>query len=66
MKEKNDVSDTSSSNSNGTCIDCKISSDSRIRHNHPFYYCIEHPEFQNIYLETIEHHLLYHTDHISP
>jgi hypothetical protein len=37
--------------------------DNLIRYREPLYYCKEHPKFQNINLELIEHHLLYHTDH---
>jgi hypothetical protein len=32
--------------------------DHRIGHNHPFYYCKEHPKVQNINLESIIHHIL--------
>lgn len=60
MEGKEDVSDNgrSSSNRNNTCINCLIPSDPRIKHNHPFYYCKEHPQVQNIHLEVIESHLI--------
>jgi hypothetical protein len=43
--------------------ECQDPPDHRIKHNHPFYYCIEHREFQNIYLDSILHHLEYSTVH---
>jgi hypothetical protein len=63
MYNKNDVSNNSSMGINNTCINCPIPSDPRIAHTHPFYYCIEHPKFINIHLETIEHHLIFSKDH---
>lgn len=58
-KENNNI-EYSPSN---TCINCPKPTDSRIVHNHPFYYCIEHPKFQNINLEVIESHLILAKDH---
>src|SRR6476659_5616131 len=64
MEDKDDVSDNkSNSNINNTCINCPIPSDPRIKHDHPFYYCIEHPKFINTHLETMEHHLKFSKDH---
>jgi len=37
--------------------------DLRIGFNYPFYFCKEHPKVQNIYLESISHHLECSTDH---
>jgi hypothetical protein len=37
--------------------------DPRIVHNHPFYYCIDHPKFHDIHLEVIESHLIIAKDH---
>jgi hypothetical protein len=48
---------------NNACIDCPKSSDPRIGHIHPFYYCTEHPNVKSIYRETIEQHILYSTLH---
>jgi hypothetical protein len=61
MEGKDEESDNNRINNN-TC-NCLKSIDPRIRHKHPFYYCIEHPEFQNVNLESIIHHLLYSKDH---
>ena len=47
----------------GQCIKCPKPSDPRIKHNHPFYYCVEHPKFENINLEVIESHLILAKDH---
>jgi len=58
-------SDNRSDSNIGKKGNCLMSSDQRISHNHPFYYCKEHPDFKNVNLETIEHHLLYNTDHKS-
>ncbi|MGN6346797.1 MAG: hypothetical protein ACTHME_03755 [Candidatus Nitrosocosmicus sp.] len=55
--------DGESDNINSQCINCPKSSDPRIKHNHPFYYCIEHPRFLNINLEVIESHLILAKDH---
>jgi hypothetical protein len=64
MDDKKYVSgNRSNNNSNNVCIKYLKPSDLMIIHKHPFYYCIEHPDFKNINLDTIEHHLLYHTDH---
>jgi hypothetical protein len=30
----------------------------------PFYYCELHPDIENIYLESIEHHILFHEPEI--
>ena len=40
-------------------------SDPRIIHNHPFYYCKEYPKVENIYLESIQHHLECPADHLQ-
>ena len=58
-KEDNNHSD---SNICKNC-NCQKPADHRIRHNHPFYYCIEHPKFINIHLETIEQHFKFSNDH---
>ena len=58
VKEDDDRSDGISKKCN-----CQDPAGHRIGHNHPFYYCIEHPKVQNIHLESIIHHLLYSTDH---
>jgi hypothetical protein len=50
---------------NNTCINCPKISDSRIRQNHPFYYCKGHPKFQNIHLEVIKSHLILAKDHVN-
>jgi hypothetical protein len=60
IEEDNDKEDDS--NTNKKC-NCQVSTDPRIGHNHPFYFCIEHLKFQNIHLEAIIHHLLYSQDH---
>jgi hypothetical protein len=44
---------------------CQYSTDSRIVHNHPFYFCIEHPRFENINYEVIQHHMQYSKVHQS-
>ena len=51
MEGKDDVFDSSdnSSNTSNTCINCPKPSDSRIGHNHPFYYFKEHPKFQCLF-----------------
>jgi hypothetical protein len=64
MDDKKDFSDNrSNSNIHNACINCPRPTDPRIMHNHPFYFCKDHPDFKNINLETIEHHLLYHIDY---
>ena len=42
---------------------CPKPLDSRIIHNYPFYYCKDHPKFENINLEVIESHLILAKDH---
>ena len=61
MEDKEEGSDNSSK-VNNKC-NCPVPSDSRIQYNHLFYYYIEHPKFQNIYIEVIEGHLILATDH---
>ncbi len=34
-----------------------IPEDQLIDYKKPFYYCKQHPKIQNIYKETIEHHI---------
>ena len=64
MEGKEDVSENrGNNNTDNTCINCPKPSDSRIKHDHPFYYCIEHLDFKNIHMETIEHHLEFSRDH---
>ena len=64
MKDKEYVSDNKGNiNINNSCINYPKASDSRIEHNHLFYYLTEHPKFQNIYLEVIESHLILAKDH---
>jgi len=58
-KESNNRSDSTISKN----CNCHISADPRIGHNHPFYFCKDHPKVQNIHSETIEYHLLYQVDH---
>ena len=58
-----DADDDSNVNKNCNCQD---PIDPRIRFNHPFYYCKEHPKVQNIHLESISHHLEFSKDHKSP
>jgi hypothetical protein len=58
-KEPNTSTD---SNTDKTC-NCQGLVDHQIKHNHPFYYCKEHPKFQNISLKSISHHLELSTDH---
>jgi hypothetical protein len=66
LEGKEDVFDNrSNSNINNAFITCPKPSDPRIEHNHPFYFCKEHSKFQNSYLESITHHLLYSIDHNS-
>ncbi|MGN6346421.1 MAG: hypothetical protein ACTHKC_10400 [Candidatus Nitrosocosmicus sp.] len=55
--------DTYTSSLSNQCINCPKLSDPRIGHKHPFYYCKEHPKFQNINLEVIERHLILTKDH---
>ena len=63
-EDKNKVSINYSDNHiSNKCINCSIPSDTRIIHNHPFYYCKEHPKFQNIHLEVIESNLILAKDH---
>jgi hypothetical protein len=54
--EDNDKEDNTREN-----LDSKT--DSLIGYREPFYYCKEHPSVENIYRETIEHHILYSTVH---
>ena len=62
--DKEYVSDNISNNNiSNVYINCPKPSDPRIKHDHPFYFCIEHPEFQNINLDSIMHHLEYSTEH---
>jgi predicted nucleic-acid-binding Zn-ribbon protein len=66
LEGKEDAFDNrSNSNINNACINCPKPSDPRIEYNHLFYFCKEHSKFQNIYFESIIHHLLYSIDHNS-
>jgi len=47
IKDMDEDNNRSDSNISKKC-NCPKPLDSRIVHNHPFYYCIEHPKFQNI------------------
>ncbi len=63
--ENTDVREINNYNDNNihkNC-NCPYPSDPRIKYNHPFYYCKEHPEFENIYLKVIENHLILAKDH---
>jgi hypothetical protein len=64
MEDIDEESDNSI-NINNKCINCPKPSDSRIEYNHPFYYCKDHSNFQNIHLEVIESHLILAKDHKS-
>jgi hypothetical protein len=63
MKNKDKVSEINLGAINNSCINCPKSSNTKIDHNHPFYYCKEHPKFLNINLEVIENHLMFANDH---
>jgi hypothetical protein len=63
-EDKEDVSNNKSiSNACNTCVECTMPSDPRNVHRHSFYYCTEHPKFQNIHIEVIEGHLILASDH---
>jgi len=47
-------------------ISSRLTRDGLIGYRAPFYYCKEHPKVENIYRETIEHHILYAAVHKSP
>jgi hypothetical protein len=62
--EDNDKDDIGYDNSNiNKNCNCQDPPDPRIGLNHPFYYCIDHPKFQNVNLEVIENHLILAKDH---
>ena len=64
MEGKNDVGNNSNSSIiTDQCINCPITSGHRIGHSHPFYYCKEHPKFQNINYEEIKRHIQYSKVH---
>ncbi|HEY6534808.1 MAG TPA: hypothetical protein VIY08_03220 [Candidatus Nitrosocosmicus sp.] len=65
IMENTDESNNHISSLSNQCINCPKPTDTRIMHNHPFYYCIEHPKFENIHLEVIESHLILAKDHKS-
>jgi hypothetical protein len=48
---------------NNTCVNCQKKSDPRIVHNHPLYYCKEHPKVRFMNSEEIKNHLRYSKVH---
>jgi hypothetical protein len=63
MEDKDKEFNNHNNSINSQCVKCPIPSDTRIAHSHPFYYCKDHPKFENIHLEVIESHLILANDH---
>ncbi len=58
MEGQDDICNKGINSINNNCINYPKPSDLRIEHYHPFYYCKEHPKFQNVHFEVIERPLI--------